>query len=215
MNANMVWRRCARYHLLRARTWVFLSGLLWVVLSPCAAAAHPHVWIDAQVEIITQGTAVLELAQQWRFDPFFSSLMIEDFDKDKNGVFDGAETLALRKGAFDNLKNFDFFTHFTIAEQRSGAAEAKGFRASIENGTLIYRFVTPLPHSVDPHQVPLVFSIHDESFYVNVRVPGDWFVRFREGSGRDCTVSLEDDKGRPLYLGAFFPTNVEVRCGAQ
>ena len=56
------------------------AGLLVLVAS--TAQAHPHVWIDLRVQpqLNEQGQLVA-LQQAWRFDPFYSLILIEELQR--------------------------------------------------------------------------------------------------------------------------------------
>lgn len=57
-----------------------IAGLL--ALAPVAAMAHPHIFVEARLEVVAapDGT-IQELRNIWRFDEVFSSSVVMDFDK--------------------------------------------------------------------------------------------------------------------------------------
>ena len=114
------------------------------------AAAHPHVWITDVTTFVFEGRQLVGLRHRWTFDEFFGSFVIEEHDLDGDGRFDPAETAALREAAFDNLEEFDYFTHLRIDGDAWRLREIEAFRATIEDGVLIYEFTLSLPRAGRP-----------------------------------------------------------------
>ncbi|MFN3765982.1 MAG: DUF1007 family protein, partial [Aliihoeflea sp.] len=59
---------------IRFRTVLLATGALAAGAAP--AAAHPHVFAEARLEIATEGENVQALRHVWRFDDLFSSTVI-------------------------------------------------------------------------------------------------------------------------------------------
>src|SRR3546814_6694044 len=62
-----------------------LAVAVALVAGSRAAAAHPHVWIDARFAVIFDGQQrMAALRQSWRFDEFYSLFAVEGLDKDRS-----------------------------------------------------------------------------------------------------------------------------------
>ena len=63
------------------------STLLAVPLALLAAPllAHPHVFVDATVEVLTDAGAVTGVRLVWSYDDFFSLMLTEDLGVDTDG----------------------------------------------------------------------------------------------------------------------------------
>ena len=96
---------------------IFLVGLLVLILSIPALTSwsHPHIFLYSTVKVVFDEKGLAGVQVNWVFDEMFSSMMILDFDKNRNGRFEPAEIESLKKGAFDNLRQFDYFMHIKIS----------------------------------------------------------------------------------------------------
>jgi ABC-type uncharacterized transport system substrate-binding protein len=74
------------------------------------AAAHPHVFVDAQAEMIFDGQQRLaEVHHVWQFDAAFSEFAVQGLDADGDGAFSEAELKPLAEINVTSLKDFEFF----------------------------------------------------------------------------------------------------------
>ncbi|MBW7957044.1 MAG: DUF1007 family protein [Deltaproteobacteria bacterium] len=80
------------------------------MLAP-SAWSHPHMSIDNSVTAVFDANGLAGFRLEWTFDEMSSSIFILDFDVNKNGRLEKSEIAALEKGAFSNLKNFEYFTN--------------------------------------------------------------------------------------------------------
>ncbi|THH37500.1 DUF1007 family protein [Aliishimia ponticola] len=74
--------------------------LVWAMslLAPVAAAAHPHVFVEAGLRLIVDGSGRLEAVEVgWTYDELYSLLILEDkgLDADGDGVLNSSEQAAL------------------------------------------------------------------------------------------------------------------------
>jgi ABC-type uncharacterized transport system substrate-binding protein len=61
------------------------KALLWVpvclvLLMPCSASAHPHVYVDARVDVVFDDKGLAGFKVTWVFDEMFSNMIAYDFD---------------------------------------------------------------------------------------------------------------------------------------
>lgn len=66
-------------------------------LVAAGAQAHPHVFVDSRIEVVTEGGAVTGVRLTWTYDEYFSLVLSEDLgiDGDGDGVLSDAEAEAL------------------------------------------------------------------------------------------------------------------------
>ena len=67
-------------------------------------------------------------------------LLIEDFDKNRDGKFDISEIIKVEQDAFEVLKEIDFYTYLTINKTKYPVKSYKNFNVSIKNYKVIYKF---------------------------------------------------------------------------
>src|ERR1700754_1984540 len=94
------------------RYTLILAGSL--CLAPAAAFAHPHIFVEARLEVVAapDGT-IKELHNVWRFDEVFSSSVLMDFDKNTNLKLDPDELKEVGETVRTSLADFDYYTTLT------------------------------------------------------------------------------------------------------
>ncbi len=80
---------------------------------PVPLAAHPHVFVDNQIEIAFDTKGLAGISVQWTFDEMFSAGIIFDYD-DGDGVFSSREIALIKEECFSNLKEYGFFFDILI-----------------------------------------------------------------------------------------------------
>ena len=107
---------------------ISMSVLVSCLMAPVSpVTAHPHMWVDlnSQVVIGNDGKAIA-VYQEWLFDDFFSTALIEDAAKHSNGIQAGltAEVNIILEG----LQAYNFFTLLTVRtfSERYGTTRERG-----------------------------------------------------------------------------------------
>lgn len=190
-----------------------LIGL--AAFAPGAALAHPHVWIDAVTTFVFKGDSVVGVRFFWRFDELFSSYVIGEFDRDRNGVLSGEEQRAVKAGAFDNLKEHGYFAHVDVDGRRVRGTAVGDFNAVIRKGRVAYQFTLVLPAPVDARRQRLTVGVYDETYYVDVGLDEHDPVRLEGAGAAGCAFEVREDVARPIYFGMVFPRVVDLRCTAS
>jgi ABC-type uncharacterized transport system substrate-binding protein len=194
---------------------VLLAPLLGLVGRPDPAVAHPHVWIAGVTIFVFEDGRLVALRHRWAFDELFGSFVIEQHDADGDGRFDAAETEGLRADAFDNLEEYDYFTHLRIDGSALPLHEVRDFGASIEDGELIYEFTLALPEPVDPASADLALGVYDPEYYVELLLDEDDPVRFAGLPSGACIFELGEDTEHPIYFGMVYPLMIKLACATS
>lgn len=186
------------------RTAKALGVILGLSLCP-GLWAHPHVFIEQSLRLDFEESGLRSLAFAWEFDELFSSPLILDYDRDRDGRFGPEETRALKAGAFDNLSKF----HWFISVQEGGKAlplgSPRNFSAEIKGNRLVYRFDIPMVLSwaaTGSRRISIL--VYDESYFVAYSLPTALSTTFRgpveaRTGGEVIKRSLE-------YPGQYQPT---------
>ncbi|HEX7928649.1 MAG TPA: DUF1007 family protein [bacterium] len=189
---------------------VLCATLVWLA-SVHDAAAHPHVFIEVTSHFIMAKGRIVGMRVVWTFDAIFSSAIIHDFDTNRDKQFSQQELEKLKAGAFDNLKDYGYFTHFRIGGKVETPKEIQDFSAAISpDGNLIYTFIVRPPRLVDPKQVPFDVMFFDETYYVDLRLMENKPVTFEGAEG--CKAEVDKNPDLPDYGGMFIPELLHVRC---
>lgn len=197
------------------RRLLFALLLTLAILSPRPGVAHPHVWITAAVSFVFDGGKLVALRQAWVFDDFFSASLIQDFDKDKNGLFDEAEQRELAGKAFAALRESDYFSRVRQGVESFPIKNAENFTAVQAKGLVIYGFTLPFAVPVDPASGPITAGIYDESFFVDVAFDENDPVRFDGMPSGACTFAIREDPADAIYGGLVIPPSATITCKAS
>ena len=183
-----------------------------VLLISSAARAHPHVWIENIATFQFSAGKIGAIRLHWTFDELFGAGIIDQFDKNKDRKFDAAELAALRKGAFDNLREYHYFTHVTIDGKDVPTKRVTGFAAKVANGKLVYEFTVQLDRPVDPRSTRLAIGIYDPSYFVEVETGGRAGVRYEGNGGMTCRAAVRENPAKAIYSGQVFPLELHLTC---
>ncbi len=179
-----------------------------------SAHSHPHVWVDYDLTAVFEQGRIVALRQDWSFDEDFSASVLTDVAKHHGkGAFSPAEIANLKKSAFSNLRNYDYFNHVWASDKPVAVGkEVKDFEPRLDGDRLAYRFTVVLPQPVDPHAGPVRIGIWDDTYYVDVG-PAKGHPPHLEGPGAEgCKASIGEDKKHPIYFGSVFPPSVQISC---
>lgn len=196
-----------------AAAFVFATASL-IVSAPPRAQAHPHIWIDAFVEVVFDDGQVTALRINWTFDPFFTGMAAADFDADGNAELDQAEAAELAANSAENLKDVGFFTHIWIGADPLDIAAAQDFEAWVKDGRLSFAFTVAMPQPIDPTKTTLAISLYDPTYYIEITPDPIDPLRFAGGAA-PCLANVQPDPQRTIYFGLVRPTLMQLLCNTS
>lgn len=152
----------------QVQTCLRLISLITLVLVSGLLQAHPHVWVDLRVRpLMNDQQQLVALQQSWRFDPFYSLILIEELER--GGPADEQEQrydqLALE--VVTNLARFDFFSRVSSQGLRQAFAEVTEYNLMRIGQRVEFSFVLPLQTPVDSH-IPFNYQVYDPSYYIEI-----------------------------------------------
>ena len=204
-----------RYRIGMKRSLGFI--LTAVFLFGAEAAAHPHVWVTGQASFQIEDTKLTRVGMRWQFDAFFSQVLGSDFDTNGDGVFDDAETQAMKEQVFTSLRDFGYFTHIRTSsgEKRDAFESVENFSIGQDKGEMIFEFDLVLADPLDPSQNPVGLSLYDPTIYVDLILGGDAPVEIAGGNGLGC--ALEYREGDEVTSQSVFivPQEVWLNCAGS
>ncbi|WP_404415621.1 DUF1007 family protein [Marinospirillum sp.] len=203
--------------------------LLALLLFTGSIQAHPHVWIDLRVspQVNEQGQ-ITGLRQAWRFDPFYSLVLIEELEKGgpEDELDQRLDQLALE--VVQNLENFDFFTQVTVAGKRQGFEPVTEYNLMQVGRRIEFSFVLPLQNPVTLQDERLQYQVYDPSYYIEIlhaagneldtqQLPASCEVDVQEPSPPGDLVAKamaldKDEKPEDPQLGEHFAETVNLDC---
>lgn len=211
---------------------------LTVMLMPVAAQAHPHVFIDAALQLDYDPDGRLaEVAVEWAYDDFYSLLIIEDMglDPDGDGQLTAEEEASLQGFDADWAPGSEGGLYLGVEGRRVPLQAPGEFSASYRDGRLISRHVRPLAEPLNG-TVPLLIQVYDPEYYVQFSLPEapavngghDCQVRQRPGDpyaaadayAQAVATALEDDdtgmteEMLMVDIGPAGADEIRIQCGA-
>jgi ABC-type uncharacterized transport system substrate-binding protein len=180
-----------------------LVPLAVCILLAAPLSAHPHVWVDVQAEVVVAQGVVDGVWTEWTFDDMFSQLILTDNDPNGTGKVDAKMNASIKKGYFDNLRNFDYFSHFEVGKRELKVPVPQKFQATITpEGRVKYRFYLPLAAPLGPSTFSV--SFYDDSYFTDMVFQKTNPVVLTV-SGGTASVTLKPDKSKTYYGGAVTP----------
>ncbi|MCZ0962458.1 DUF1007 family protein [Paracoccus benzoatiresistens] len=175
------------------------------LVGPGTAAAHPHVFIDADADLIFDSSGQLAAVRViWTYDEFYSLMMMEDFrlDGDGDGTPDPDRLRAFAGKDVDWAAGFP--GHIVLEQQgRALALEPpQAHAASYANGRITTSHVRPLSRPVGVTSTrSLLLRIYDPEYFVAYDTPRQPTVQGRS----DCHIArrLPDTTGQDELLAAL------------
>lgn len=192
-----------------------LPLLLLTLLASSPARAHPHIWIDAVASFNFAAGELVAIRHHWKFDEIFSEFVISEYDADSDGTLNAAETAMVEQEAFASLADLGWLTHLRVAGQPVALTSYAEFSVAVEDAIVVYSFALPLPAPVDPTAAPIVLSVYDETYYIDVLLEEAEPVLFTGYPPPACRFHLFEDADNPIYFGMVNPLAVDVSCGTS
>jgi ABC-type uncharacterized transport system substrate-binding protein len=133
------------------------------------ALAHPHVYIDANLEIARddQGRAT-EIRHVWRFDEIFSSSVALDFDDDGDGKLSLKELEEVASTVRKNIAEFNFYTEVRDGDEVINFYEPDPFLADFVDGQLIFILALELEKPQPMTGGGFRVAVSDPTYYVAI-----------------------------------------------
>ncbi|MFW5800630.1 MAG: DUF1007 family protein [Spirochaeta sp.] len=150
------------------RLFCFVAVLL---VGGVQVGAHPHVFIDATASVEFQDSTPVAVHVRWSFDDFFSRTILLDFADGSRGPLSSGQVENIRSMAFENLSNYNYFTHILVDGREVVITRVEDFLAEVDGRSLIYSFRVPLaqPDGVAESELSqvreVVVGMYDDSYY--------------------------------------------------
>lgn len=121
-----------------------LAALAALLAPQAPALAHPHVFVDAALELdVADNGDLRAIRHEWTFDDMYSAFAVQGLPREKGGP----TRAALAKLAEEIIEKLDDVDHFTRAQGDGHELQSTGVRdarASFEDGRLKLSFTLML-----------------------------------------------------------------------
>lgn len=169
---------------------IFLLGI-GLLLHLQAVSAHPHIWIDVDAVLVEDQEGPEGVRLEWRFDEFYSSGFLVDFDENRDRVFQQEEADAIYREAFLHLKDGGYFSYLQLDGEMLDFGQAYDFYVAFSSGQVVYQFTLPL-NSEDAQRMKEGAALSVTSFDTTNYIA---FYMSDPGATMGRTVRLEMSSG--------------------
>ncbi len=160
-----------------------------LALAALPAAAHPHVFIDATIEVVFGADGQAEaLRIGWTYDDLYSLTYITEngYDPDFDGVLTAEEQARLAAFDMNWDAGFPGDTYALAGAQALGLSPPEAPTAVYAAGKLTSTHLRRFSAPVDPAKAELIVQVYDPSFYTAYTIAGMPVLMGRDG----CTVQV-------------------------
>lgn len=166
-----------------------LRPLTLALLITGPAAAHPHVFVTAAVELrLNDDGAVLGVNVTWSYDEFFSLLVTEELEIDADGdmILTADEAAALTDYIADWPQEYEGDVYVTRDDSAVALAPVQDHTVTFQDGIVREGFFRAFATPQDTITAPVLVRIYDPFYYVAYEIDPQMII-----TGRDnCTASL-------------------------
>ena len=195
-----------------------MPGMLIVLILitvPFSVLAHPHVFIEAEAELVFEQGVPDSIITRWRFDDFFSRMILLDFAGGSTENLNRENIEAIRKGAFENLSNYNYFFHVLIDGRELTITDIRDFNVLLDGRSMIYEFRIPLRQPGGPGIARLaetgtiVIGIYDKSYFSHVEYSVPPIV-FGGEVPPGARADMRERPDRRYYFNLIVPRMIHV-----
>ncbi|CCH49651.1 HoxN/HupN/NixA family nickel/cobalt transporter [Pseudodesulfovibrio piezophilus] len=152
----------------RKATLIFI---IWATLGTSFivsnASAHPHVYVDAALTFVLDDSGLAAIRQNWTFDEIFSNAILSDLNLTPTLLATPEGQATIKDGAFAYLANYKYFTFIENNGKQLPVQHPENFKASVNEGRLIYDFTIPLHLPIKTIHAFRV-AVFDEEYYTDI-----------------------------------------------
>lgn len=183
---------------------VLLVTVLFLVFSPAPLLAHPHVFIDARVQLDFDETHLQGFWAEWEFDRLFTSMIVLDFRVPREGEFSQEQIQAIEEGAFSNLQHYNYFVFVVHDGNRMPAGRVENFTAFMRDGKIVYRFFVPYRVELSSEYESVRIQMYDHTFFTDITFHETDPVRSSANNAIEKRVEVRRDQDNRI---SFDPTD--------
>ena len=177
----------------------------FVYFFPAITCSHPHVFLENSLTIVFDENGLAGIQVRWVFDEFFASMIAGDYDQNHNGRFENEEITDIKKEAFDNLANFQYFSVIKIDKKPFEVKYVREFSASLSNGKMIYKFYIPCHVKAAPGIKTVIISQYDPTYYTRIAFSKDHPITFQGDSIFETNYRIVKNREEAYYFDQIYP----------
>lgn len=160
------------------------------VLSTSKSQAHPHVFAQANLELLSNDAGGLEeIRHVWRFDEFFSASVLIDFDANSNLKLDPEELEEIGQVVHKSLAEFGYYTELVVDGQSVAMAAPDMIIADYVDDQLLMFFAMAPAHPLKL-EGKISVGVFDPTFYASIDFLNDTDLSFTGPHKNQCEKAV-------------------------
>ncbi len=188
---------------------IMIFGIAALTLWAGSCPAHPHVFIESEMDIELEAGGISGIWHHWTFDEYFSAWILEEYDQDNDGLFSPEETKKLYEEAFKNLKQYGFWTRILRGGSEIPVSRIENFTVEINDNMATYSFFVPLDMTV-ASESDIFIAVYDESFYCQIFFPPQDIGFKGELSAWEIDYTTQKMPELKYYFGFVTPVAIKL-----
>ncbi len=167
------------------------------LVSAGIAAAHPHVWVTVETEVLTgPDQEITGFRHKWTFDEMYTEFAIAGLDTNGDGIYSEEELRPLAQTNVEALKEFEWFTFAFLGKEKLQLKEPPSdYRLEYKDKLLTLYFTSPLATPVPRDKIKdFNFAIYDPGMYVSLSFAKKAPVKIASAKQLRCSPRIG---GRP------------------
>jgi ABC-type uncharacterized transport system substrate-binding protein len=175
------------------------------------ATAHPHVFIEHTVTLVTKDDGVQALRFSWIFDEMFSATLRSTFVKGRPEKLPKETVAQIEQRAFANLAAFNYFIDLKVNSEPVKITRVTDFDVMFAGPRAVYQFVVPLDEIKRQPKNVIEVAVFDPEYYVDYRAATARPFGIEPADSRAIECSFARDVPRPTETWGTIGTDV-VTC---
>ena len=187
---------------------IIAAGVFW---NPAQGMfAHPHAFIEERVKFEFDVKGLTCIWMIWTFDDMFSTMVAEDFDRNKNQALEPEEVTDVKKGMFDNLINYDYYAFIKIDDKPFKVKYVRDFNARLNKGILTYEFMVPCHVTATAQPKVITLTSYDPDYYCALFFARDTPTIIIGDTAVEVSATIGKDMETAYYYGMINPWQQRV-----
>ena len=144
-----------------------LAAWCLITMPAMVATAHPHMWVDLKSRIVLRDDASpASIHQEWLFDDFFSTALIEEASLHPDGLGAGIQQQITEIMA--NLEPYDYFNVIKRGNDALPLVLVGDVTAGIRDNRVWMDFTVAIESHVDLAAQNFSYAIFDPTYYIEM-----------------------------------------------
>ena len=204
-----------------------LSAWCLITMPAMLATAHPHMWVDLESRIVLRDDASpASIHQEWLFDDFFSTALIEEAGLHPDGVGAGIQQQITE--IMVNLEPYDYFNVIKRGNEALPLSLVGDVTAGIRENRVWMDFTVAIESHVDLAAQNFSYAIFDPTYYIEMFHQEGKTITFDGDAPAGCSTEIVQpnpsadaialsqsaslDANPDDTIGRLFAETVHVKC---